>query len=121
MAKFFKYIWASSGDIADVPNTTQSDGSVSYQQGYGPDYAADPSTPGVLYPERDKFNDVLNAVTGAIQVLQVHGFPDFITASDNGGSPYAYDALAFVRYTDGNIYVSLAGSNTATPGTDPTK
>ena len=117
--KFFKYLFASSGDTTDVPNTTQSDGSVSYQQGFGPDYQADPSDPDVLYPERTKFNDIMFNVTAALQNYQVHGFPDFITTSDNGGTPYPYDKNAWVRYSDGNVYFSLQDANVALP-TDPT-
>lgn len=116
--KFFKFLFASSGDITDVPNTVQGDGSVSYQQGYGPDYEADPAAPGVLYPERRKMNDLFFSLTQVAQNYQVHGFPDFITTSDNGGTPYPYDRNAWVRYSNGNIYFSLADSNVALP-TDP--
>lgn len=117
---FFATPFATSGDTTAIPTTVQGDGSVSFPQGYGPDYEENPATPGVLYPERPKMNYLFNVITGAINIIQVHGFPDFITSSANGGSPYSYDINSYVRYTDGNVYVSLVNSNTALP-TDATK
>lgn len=117
---FFRTPFATSGDTTDVPNDAQPDGSVSYTDGFGPDYQADPMDPDVLYPERPIINDLFKVITGALQILQVHGFPDFITSADNDGSPYSYDMNAWVRYSDGNVYYSLVNSNTALP-TDNTK
>lgn len=116
---FFDQVFANTGDTTAIPDPTQGDGSVSFNQGYGPDYQADPSDPDVLYPERPKMNWLFKAITSALQQWQVHAFPDFIAASDNGGSPYPYDQWAFVRYS-GSIYYSLVNANTALP-TDTTK
>lgn len=124
MAKFFKYLWASAGDKTAIPETTQGDGSVSYQQGYGFDYQRDPVTdPLHKNIERDKMNELFYDMTGALAQYQTHGVPDFITTSDNGGTPYSYGVSAIVRYDDGGgfgNYVSLVDSNTALP-TDTTK
>lgn len=117
---FFRTPFGTSGDITAVPNDVQVDGSVSYTQGFGPDYQADNSDIGVRYPERGVINDLFKVVTQALQILQTHGFPDFITSSDNGGSAYLYDKNACTRYSDGIVYYSLVNSNTALP-TDATK
>lgn len=116
---FIKYIFGSSGDTTTVPNTVQPDGSVSIQEGYGPQYAFDPANPNVRYPERDKLNFILNIITAVANQYQVQGFPDFITTSANGGTPFPYDVNAYVRYS-GNVYFSLVTANTALP-TDATK
>ena len=114
--KFFKTIFGSSGDITNVPDAVQVDGSVSYAQGYGPDYQRIDTDPLVKYPERDKFNDILYNVTAVLNQFQTQAFPDFITSADNGGTPYPYAANAFVRY-GGQVYQSLVNSNTDTPPT----
>lgn len=43
-SKFFQIPFAQSGDLATVPNGVQSDGSVSYTQGYGTAYSSDPGS-----------------------------------------------------------------------------
>lgn len=117
---FIKTPWAASGDVTTIPDTVQPDGSASFPQGWGPDYQLDPSNPAVLYPERRVMNEILLLLSQNIQLLQVHGFPDYIPAAQNGGVAYSYDINAFVRYTDNNIYYSLVTANTALP-TDATK
>lgn len=119
MAKFFRIPFGKDGDRTEIPEDAQLDGSVSYDEGFPEDYELDPEDPDVRYPERDKFNELHYEETLAIQQYQTHGFPDFITDSDNAGSPYPYDINAFVRYSD-DIYYSLQDANTADP-TDPTK
>lgn len=122
MAKFFKTAFAAAGDKTSIPEATQPDGSVSYNQGFGFDYQRDLSSdPLAKAMPRDQTNELFYEITLALQVLQTHGYPDWITSSDNGGSPYSYDINAYVRYSDGNIYQSLINANTSTPGTDPTK
>jgi len=117
---FFRTPFASSGTVVTIPEASQVDGTVSFTDGFGVDYQADPSDPAVLYPERPVINELFRLVMENIQVLQVHGFPDFITSAQNDGSPYSYDINAFVRWTDGKVYYSLANTNTADP-TDNTK
>jgi len=119
MAYFFRIPFATAGDKTAVPEASQPSGAVSYTDGFTVPYQEDPGDPGVRYPERDVVNDLFNVVTDALNQYQTHGFPDFITTSDNNGSPYPYDQWAFVRYS-GVVYYSLVGTNTALP-TDDTK
>lgn len=115
--KWFKFPFASSGDVTAIPDAVQGDGSVSYPQGYGPDYALDPATqPAALNIERDKANQLYLDITKALQWLQAGNTPQWISAADNGGVSYAYAANAIVLYTDGWRYQSLIAANTDTPG-----
>lgn len=116
--KFFNTIFATGGDTAAIPDATQGDGSVSFTQGYSPDYQADPSTPGVLYPERNKMNYLFETITAALNMWQTHGLCDFISPSDNSGLAYPYDIYALVRYDNGSgvqLYYSQKNNNTDTP------
>lgn len=124
---FFKIPFANSGNVATIPRPSQVDGSVSFEKGFPIDYELDPdSDPAALDIPRDQFNELMLLISGAINIVQVHGFPDFITTSDNDGSPYPYDINSTVRFTNGWAgagalnYYSLVDSNTATP-TDATK
>lgn len=114
--KFFRFPFADSGDKTAIPDIVQPDGTVSYAQGWSPDYQLPKTNPQAKDIERDKTNSLMNDITGAIQILQVHGVPDWITSADNGGSPYSYDLNAIVRYSDGKVYRSMVATNTATPG-----
>lgn len=118
--KFFRILFARDGDRAAVPDPTAGDGSISYQNGYGFDYERATGDPLVKYPERNKLNQVLYDLSLGLNQYQTHGFPEYIAAADNGGAAYAYDKNAYVRWTDGLIYVSLVAANTADP-TDLTK
>jgi len=121
---FFRTPFGANGDLTAIPNDEQVDGSVSMEEGYGFDYSRDPETdPLAKDVERDRQNWLFNEITKALQQYQTYGFPEFIEASDNGGSPYSYSKLAYVRYDDGAgyaIYYSLVDSNTSNP-TDATK
>lgn len=122
MAKFFVYPFAVSGDKAAIPDPLQGSGSVSYNQGWGPDYGLDLNTdPAALPIPRDQTNQLYYDITNAINQYQTHGTPDFITTSDNLGSPFPYDLYAYVRYDDGSgfkIYENQVQGNTTLP-TDP--
>lgn len=117
--KYFLYPFANAGDVATVPNAVQPDGSVSYAQGFGADYEADPALdPDAKDMPRTKTNQILLDITTAIQQYQQHGTPPFITTSDNGGTPYAYSKYDQVRYNDGGgikIFQSLVDGNTDLP------
>lgn len=119
---YFRVPFALSGTRAAVPVPTQVDGTVNYTDGYGPDYQLDPgSDPSALDIERDKMNQLFFDLTSAVQRLQQF-FPAWISSADNNGSPFSYDTGAVVKYTvDGKYYLSIVDTNTATPGTDPTK
>jgi microcystin-dependent protein len=113
--KFFRFIWAQLGDRAAVPDTTPVDGSAGYQIGYGFDYQRAPDDPLVKNIERNKWNQVLYDITLGLRQYQTMGFPEFITDADNGGFPFPYAKNACVRWTDGQIYLSLVDANTTTP------
>jgi len=120
--KFFKTVFASAGDVAAVPNPVQGDGSLSYTQGYGPDYQLDPtSDPAALKLQRAQWNQLLKDMTGAIQGLQIAGYPEFITAADNGGVAFPYPINAYVRFDtvgDGTgwaVFASTANNNNTIP------
>lgn len=118
--KFFRFPFAVTGDKSAVPDDTQLSGDVSFEQGYGPDYARDPATdPLAKNIERDKMNQLLFDITTALREYQITGFPDFITSAQNGGTAYSYDQNAIVKYS-GVLYISLVSSNTALPN-DATK
>lgn len=116
MAKFFKNPFGQAGIKTPIPNDTQLNGSVSYEQGFTTDYTLDPAFDPVTAKEVPlaETNQYLNDITGAIQQYQTNGYPDFITTADNDGAPYPYNINAFVRYND-MIYISLINNNTDTP------
>jgi microcystin-dependent protein len=122
MARFFKYAFAVAGDVTEIPNTTQPSGSVSYQEGFSSNYQLPfGSNPNALPISRSPFNGILFDITSAIQEWQTQAIPNFITSSDNGGSPYPYPIYALVRYDDGGgmqVYENLVDNNLTTPGTD---
>ena len=119
MATYIRTPFAQSGDTTPIPVPIQIDNTVSWTQGYGPQYQANQETdPSALDVERDKQNYLFNVISGGVQQYQQNGFPDFITSSDNGGSPFPYDINAIVRYNPGsgvNLYISLTSSNTNLP------
>lgn len=110
---YFDTVFANAGDVTSVPDAIQPDGSVSYGQGYGPKYAT-PLASGGLDIERAKMNQILQDITAALQQLQQHGTPPFITSTMNGGTPYSYSKYDRVLYS-GVVYQSLQNANTDTP------
>ena len=119
MNRFFRVLFGQSGDRTAIPDAAETSGAVSMTQGYGSDYER--ASGDVLRKdiERDKMNALFYDITAALNELQSHGAPDFITPTLNGGTAYSYSAMAMVRYS-GDVYLSLADSNTAAP-TDATK
>lgn len=109
MAKAFVTPFALSGDKAAVPEATQPDGSVSYSQGFGPDYQAEQGTPGAKDIPRDQFNQLMHDVTEAIGFMQRNGFAEF----DPAMAPYPQGAT--VRSGSTN-YISSTGNNSTVPG-----
>lgn len=115
--KYFIDPFAISGDRTTVPNDAPPTGAVSYSSGFGVDYELDPATnPNALNVPRSPFNQILFDITNAIQILQQHGFPDFIASADNAGSPFPYDINSTVRYNGVNYY-SKINNNMDTPPT----
>lgn len=118
---YFIYPFAVDGDLTAIPETVQGDGSVSYQEGFGPDYALEYGVnPDALPVPRTKSNQLYNDITTAIQQIQQNGFNLWISSADNGGSPYAYGIGTIVYYTDGNFYQTNVDANVTTPGASST-
>lgn len=109
MAKAFVTPFALSGDKTTVPDATQPDGSVSYSQGFGPDYQAEQGTPGAKDIPRGQFNQLMYEITEAIGFMQRHGFAEY----DPEMAPYPQGAT--VRSGSTN-YISSAGNNSTVPG-----
>lgn len=119
---YFRVAFAASGDVLAIPQAAQGDGSVSYTEGFGFDYERNPaSDPAAKRIPRDQTNELYRAITDGLGQYQRFGFPEWITAANNGGTAYSYAKGAFVRYPDGKLYGSLVNGNTVTPGSDPTK
>lgn len=119
MLKFFRLPFATTGDKTAVPDAVDSNGNVSYSQGYGFDYQRQKTDPAAKNIERDKMNQILFDITTAIAEIQSQGAPDYITSTLNGGTAYSYAQYAIVKYS-GALYISLVAANTALP-TDATK
>jgi len=120
--RFFAQPFAVNGDRTVVPDPVQSNGSVSFDQGFGFDYerelGVDPDAKPV---PRDATNYLFYALTQAVGQYQTAGIPEFITAADNGGAAYAYGRGVMVRYraAPGDpfvTYVSKTAGNTSVPG-----
>lgn len=110
---FFRFLFGQDGDRSAVPQATQPDGSVSYQQGFGPDYARDQATdPLAKDIPRNQMNQLLYDLTVAARQFQTFGAWPFITAAENGGVAFQYAKNARVLWTDGEVYVSLIANNT---------
>lgn len=119
MLKFFRLPFATTGDKTAVPDAVDSNGNVSYSQGYGFDYQRQKTDPAAKNIERDKMNQIFFDMTTAIAELQSQGIPDYITSALNGGTAYSYGQYAIVKYS-GALYISLVAANTALPS-DATK
>ena len=107
MAKYFQFPFAVTGQKTAIPETTQANGAVSYQEGYGSNYSEDPaSTPGARNIERVMFNQALFDITSTLQLYYQTAVPPYITAEQNGGTAFPYQQNARVWF-DGRIYESL--------------
>lgn len=121
MLKFFRFPFAVAGDKTTVPDDSQPTGSVSYEDGFGPDYELDPAVdPAAKDVPRDETNQLFYDITNAIKEYQEFGVPDYITAALNGGVAFSYSKYARVKWTDGKVYESKVNANTADPS-DATK
>lgn len=109
--------FAVAGDQTVIPFPTQGDGSVSFDQGFGPDYSLELVTyPAAKATPRSGLNYLFNVITTELQQYQQVGIPNFITTSDNGGTPFPYRNGIIVVHSD-TIYRSLCDNNTDTPPT----
>lgn len=121
MAKFFRFPFGVSGDRTVVPDTADPGGSVSYSQGFGPDYelelGVDPSAKPVPRPET---NQLYYDATDNIRQYQLNGVPEWYPPSENGGVAISYPLNSVTRHND-LVYRSIVATNTVEPGTDATK
>jgi len=116
--KYFVFPFGVNGNLTTIPDPTQVSGAVSYQIGFGPDYALASSNPSYLTIPRNQFNQLMFDITSCVQQLYQNGFPTFITSAMNGGSAYSYAQNAYVyQPANGNVYYSLIPNNTDTPPT----
>jgi hypothetical protein len=120
MLKFFRIPFALSGDKTAVPDASQPSGSVSYEDGFGPDYELDPGVdPAAKDVPRDESNQLYFDITTAIAELQGFGTPDFITSALNGGAPFSYAKYARIKWTDNKVYESTVAANVTDPTSSP--
>lgn len=116
---YFDTVFGVSGDRTTVPDGTQSNGSVSYTQGYPITYSTPVAGGGIDFP-RAQHNQVLYDITAAIQNVQQNGAPNFITTAMNGGvNPFTYILGAIVNYDGGSgnqVWISTQAANTTIPG-----
>lgn len=124
--KFFRIPFASAGDKQQIPDDKNPEGFVSFIEGWGEDYQKDLLTDAHAKPvERQVMNSILNAITLALRQYQTDGFPEWVTAANNGGTAYSYATGVVVRHRQSGgafiSYVSLADNNTTEPGTKDAK
>ncbi|EOG1892588.1 hypothetical protein ACK4N0_003951, partial [Proteus mirabilis] len=109
MTTIFKTPFATQGDKASIPVEIQSDGSVSYTQGYGYDYERDQVTdPAAKDIEREKMNGIFHDITEAIGEIQRFGFPKW----DEAGKPYA---IRTIVYHKNKVWQSKVENNNIEP------
>lgn len=112
MTKIFKVPFAVTGDKISPPDAVQSDGSVSYSQGYGFDYQrkTDGTDPLAKVFPREQHNGILNDITTAIGEMQAQGHASWQLV----GAPYQINAI--VRHSGMN-WRSTVSNNSTEPGT----
>ncbi len=124
MPKFFIQSFATAGDKTAIPEPVQVGGSVSYSQGWGPDYSREQGVdPLAKDVPREETNQIYFDITDNLGFWQRNGSPLWVTSAENGGSPLPYRAGAIVawRASGGDpyrTYVSRSDANTALPS-DP--
>ena len=122
MTYFFNKIFAQNGEITEIPKEDQGDGYVSYEKGWEEGYSLDQKD----YPDdsrnlsRTNFNGLFFNITQVIQQLQKYGVNPYITSTENGGEPFAYDLGGMCSYIDPEtddygVYYSIRDNNTTVP------
>lgn len=115
MAKKFAVPFAQSGDKAAIPTGVQPDGSVSFAQGFGPDYELDKSVDPVNAKDvpRDQTNQLYFDITDAIGEIQAKGFAPW-------SNDINYSAKAFaLGPTNGFLYIALQPSGPSSAPKNP--
>lgn len=129
MTKFYQQPFAASGDTGTpIPDIIEPSGSVSYPQGFGPDYSREQGVdPLAKDVPRDVTNQLFKDVTENLAFWQRQGAPEWVTSAQNGGTPLPYGAGAIVRYrtSPGDPYFTYVAqvdtSAVPTTATDWTK
>lgn len=110
--------FGTAGTITTVPDGIQVDGSISFTQGWGPNYLLPQSNPSALNVDNGTMNYLFNLLTTTTQQWQQFTTAPWITHAENGGSAFPYAKYATVLYTDGHVYESLVANNTTDPTND---
>lgn len=118
--KYIVNAFAIDGDRTVVPDTPAVDGSISYTNGWTAPYSYPyPSNPSALPVSRTAWNQVAYDTTLGLQQYQQVGVPNFISTSDNDGSPYLYSEYSFCIYDDGvngpRVFQSKINNNNTLP------
>lgn len=110
-AKKFVVPFASTGNKTAVPNTLQPDGTVSYAQGFGPDYELDKTVDPVNAKDvpRAQTNQLYYDLTDAVGEQQLYGVA--LWGADR--APYPLNARA---YHTGKLWRSNVSNNNGEPG-----
>lgn len=111
MTKLFSTPFAEFGDRREIEDGVQFDGTVSFSQGWGPDYQRPRNDPNYKPVDRYAMNQVLYDATNAIRDLQFQGFP---TWSPDAASYGGYPMGGVVRHLARN-WQSLIDNNTMEP------
>ena len=120
MPFYYYYPFGENADDlpAPIPVETDPSGAVSYYQGWTPPYEANLLTdPAALPIPRDQMNQLFYDITFNLQQYQQYGTPNFITTSDNQGTPFPYPIYARVYYL-GEVWENQEAANTTLPGVD---
>ena len=109
MTKFYQQPFAASGDTGTpIPEAVQPSGSVSYAQGFGPDYAREQGVdPLAKDVPREETNQLFKDITDNLAFWQRQGAPEWVTSAQNGGTPT--DGGTGTDGTGGNSSNSLQG------------
>lgn len=117
---FIRVPFASTGDRTAFPQTTDPAGSVSWSQGFGPDYELERSDPLSKAVPRPGTNYLNWALSQGLAQYQSFGTPEWISAADNAGVAFEYGKGARVRYRANPaapwvVLESQVDANTLTP------
>ena len=95
MTKIFKTPFAALGDKKEIPDQTQTDGSLSYEQGLGVDYQRDYEDPQAKDIPREGLNQLLFDITQAIGELQKLGYMQWQPGQYQAGERVAEGGIAY--------------------------
>lgn len=107
MTKRFKVPFAVQGDTAQIPDTAQADGKVSYNQGFGHDYEKAYSDPQAKDIGREQLNGLFKDITEAVGEIQLQG-----VASHVSGETYPKGSIV---YFGSDLYISNIANNKDAP------